>query len=74
MSKLALLAAVLFAGAALAQDLADTDGDGYFSVAELTAGYPELTMELFAVIDANGDGAVDPDELAAAREAGLLGS
>jgi cytochrome oxidase Cu insertion factor (SCO1/SenC/PrrC family) len=60
------------AGSALAQELADTDGNGTFSLEELTAAYPDLTAETFALIDANGDGVVDQDELTAAQEAGTL--
>ena len=67
------IAALGFAGAAIAQDVADTDGDGVYSMEELMAEYPEITDEVFALIDANADGAVDADELAAAQEAGTLG-
>jgi Ca2+-binding EF-hand superfamily protein len=60
------------AGMAVAQEVADTDGDGVYSMEELMAAYPSLTPETFALIDANGDGAVDSDELTAAQEAGTL--
>mgnify|MGYP005853533567 FL=1 len=60
------------AGMAVAQEVADTDGDGVYSMEELMAAYPSLTPETFALIDANGDGTVDADELTAAQEAGTL--
>lgn len=50
----------------------DTDGNGTYSMEELQAAYPDLTAEVFTSIDANADGAVDADELAAAQEAGTL--
>ena len=70
---LALGATVAFAAAANAETVVtDTDGNGTYSIEELTAAYPDMTPELFAEIDANADGAVDADELAAAREAGKI--
>lgn len=60
------------AGMALAQEVADTDRDGVYSMEELMEAYPSLTPEIFALIDANGDGTVDSDELTAAQEAGTL--
>lgn len=52
--------------------VSDTDGNGTYSIEELRAAYPDLTDEVFASVDANGDGQVDADELAAAQEAGVL--
>lgn len=73
MKKYVIAIAVLgFAGAAIAQDVADVDGDGAYSMEELVAAYPDLTAETYAVIDANADGVVDADELMAAQEAGTL--
>src|SRR5690606_32415707 len=52
------------AGAAQAQTVVtDTDGNGSFSIEELTAAYPDMTPALFAQVDVNGDGSVDADEL-----------
>jgi hypothetical protein len=73
MKKFALaLAALGFAGTAIAQDVADADGDGVYSMEELLATYPAMTADDFALVDANGDGAVDAEELTAAQDAGLL--
>lgn len=70
---LALGAIAAFAAAANAQTVVtDTDGNGTYSVEELTAAYPDMTAELFTTIDANADGAVDADELMAAQEAGTI--
>ncbi|MBC7143391.1 MAG: EF-hand domain-containing protein [Rhodobacteraceae bacterium] len=70
---LALGAVAAFAAAANAQTVVtDTDGNGTYSVEELTAAYPDMTAELFTTIDANADGAVDADELMAAQEAGTI--
>ncbi|AZQ67563.1 EF-hand domain-containing protein [Silicimonas algicola] len=69
-----LAAALLGLGAtaATAADVTDTDGDGMYSMEEIQAAYPDLTEEVFATIDANADGMVDADELAAAETAGTL--
>lgn len=66
--------ALIPAGAALAQGVADldSDGDGVLSLAELQAAYPVLTEDGFASIDANADGVVDDAELTAAVEGGAL--
>ena len=69
-----ILAALLGLGApaATAAEVEDADGDGVYSMEELMVAYPSLTEELFGTIDGNGDGAVDPEELAAAVDAGVL--
>ena len=76
LNKLKLMLAVLIsmgATAVAAQTMVeDTDGDGMYSMEELLAVFPALTEERYLEVDANADGAVDPDELAAAQEAGLL--
>lgn len=66
------IATLGFAGTALAQELVDADGNGSYSVEELTATYPDLTAETYAAIDANSDGVVDMEELTLAQESGLL--
>ncbi len=70
-----ILAALLGLGAtaAVAETMAeDANGDGVYSMEELVVTYPNLTEEIFGTIDGNGDGTIDPDELAAAEEAGVL--
>ncbi len=68
------LIAALFAGTAAfaAEDTVDTNADGVLSVEELVAAYPDLTDEVLAAMDANGDGTIDLAEHAAALEAGLV--
>ncbi|MEL6689255.1 MAG: hypothetical protein AAFP28_02955 [Pseudomonadota bacterium] len=53
---------------------ADTDAnaDGLLSFEEMQAAMPELTEELFLLIDRTEDGLIDADELAQAEEAALL--
>jgi EF hand len=70
----ALAFALSLAGlAANAQTVvSDTDGNGVYSIEELTAAYPDMTADLFGQIDVDGSGAVDADELQAARENGLI--
>ena len=43
-----------------------------YSMDEVKVAYPDLTEEVFGTLDANGDGALDADELAAGVDAGLL--
>ena len=68
-----LIAALLGATATAAfAQVEDTDGNGTYSIEEIQAAYPDVTEDTFAIVDVNGDGAVDADELAAAENAGLL--
>lgn len=63
----------LGATAAMAETaVEDANGDGVFTMDELVVAFPTLTEDTFVIIDGNGDGAVDPEELAAADAAGLL--
>ena len=75
-SVLALALALTFGLTAFAANaqtvVSDTDGNGTYSVEELTAAYPDMTGDLFAQIDVDGSGQVDADELQAARENGLI--
>ncbi|WP_373356656.1 EF-hand domain-containing protein [Pseudoroseicyclus sp. CXY001] len=50
----------------------DTDADGWVSMAELAAVYPETGEEVFSAADANADGYLDAEELEAAVAAGLF--
>lgn len=71
-----LLAPVAFASAAIAQtalpEVADTDGNGSWSLVELQAVWTDLTEDGFKGIDTNADGAVDTAELQAALDSGAI--
>ena len=76
MTKAALAFATISAlavGAAQAQTVVtDTDGNGLFSMEELIVAFPELTPEVFTAADADADGSLSADELAAAQTAGTI--
>lgn len=55
-----------------AQEAMDADGDGLLSYAEMLVAIPDLTEDTFVTMDVNEDGAIDAEELAAGREAGLI--
>jgi len=66
-------AALLFATPLAAQDAAiDVNADGMYSFPELQAVMPDMTEDTFTTLDANGDGLLDADEIAAGTGAGLL--
>ncbi len=71
-----LLAPLAFASAAFAQtalpEVADTDGNGTWSLVELQAVWTDMTEETFAAVDANADGAVDTVELQAAVDNAVI--
>jgi hypothetical protein len=50
----------------------DTDGDGMVSMSEFEMVFPDMEAGTFASLDANGDGMLDAEEVASAREAGVL--
>lgn len=71
----AMLAPAILASAALAADVPvveDADASGTWSITELQAVWTELTEDGFKTVDTNADGAVDPAELQAAWDAGVL--
>ena len=77
MKRFALaLAPLALATAALAQtalpEVADTDGNGTWSLVELQAVWTDMTEEGFAAVDANTDGEVDTTELQAALDNAVL--
>lgn len=41
----------------------DSDRNGYYSMAEMMAGFPGMTEDQFRMMDANGDGQIDAPEL-----------
>ena len=70
---LASTAATFLAAPAFAQDASiDLDADGMYSYPELLAVLPELSEDDYVVMDVNGDGLLDAEEITAATEAGLL--
>jgi hypothetical protein len=69
---LGLAAIPAFAQDAAAPEIADTDGNGTWSMDELVVAYPDLTAETFTALDVNVDGAVDQAELAAGIADGAL--
>ena len=72
LTRLSILAAAI-ASPLAAQDAAiDTDQDGMYSYPEVVAVMPEMTEDAFTILDTNGDGLLDADEIAAATEAGVL--
>lgn len=50
----------------------DADGDGMVTYTELLMVMPEVTEAEFSALDANSDGMLDSEELAAAEQAGLI--
>jgi hypothetical protein len=77
MKRIALvLAPFAFATAVAAQatlpEVADTDGNGTWSLVELQAVWTDMTEEGFAAIDTNVDGAVDTTELQAALDNAVI--
>lgn len=59
-------------GLALAATAMDTNGDGMVSMEEFQSAMPEADMALFDELDADGDGLLSEDEVAAGQDAGLL--
>jgi Ca2+-binding EF-hand superfamily protein len=49
--------------------VADTDGNGAYSMEELLVAFPTLTEAAFKAADANADGAISAEELTAAEAA-----
>ena len=77
MKRIALiLAPFALATVAVAQtalpEVADTDGNGTWSLVELQAVWTDLTEDGFTAIDTNADGAVDTAELQAAVDGGVI--
>jgi hypothetical protein len=77
MKRFALvLAPLAFATVAAAQtampEVADTDGNGTWSLVELQAVWTDMTEEGFTAIDTNVDGAVDATELQAALDNAVI--
>ncbi len=73
---LALTVSALAATAAVAEDaapvVADADGNGTFSLAEVQATYAKVTEEAFKAADADASGELSADELKAAVDSGAF--
>ncbi|MCO4848393.1 MAG: hypothetical protein KC448_10530 [Yoonia sp.] len=70
---LLLLPLCLLALPAVAQDAAiDANGDGNYSFPELQVVMPDVTVDEFTMLDSNGDGLLDADEIAVGIEVELL--
>lgn len=59
---------------ALAENAMDTDGDGQVTMPEFEAAHPDAEAGTFSILDANADGVLSEEELAAAQEAVVLPS
>lgn len=70
--RTALVLAALLPAAAFAQDALDTNADGLVSLDEVQAVYPDVDSVTFMDADTDGDALLNAEELAAAREAGLI--
>jgi EF hand len=73
MKKFALALAAVSAFSAVSANaeivVADTDGNGAFSMEELMVSFPGLTEDAFKAADLDADGAISADELTAAEAA-----
>jgi len=50
----------------------DTNGDGFLTLDEVNAAFPDIKAEEFSAMDVNADGVLDTSEVAAAQDAGLM--
>lgn len=58
---------------AIAEDvMIDVNKDGMYSFPEVQAAMPTMSPEDFTMMDTNGDGLLDADEIAVGVEAGML--
>ena len=67
----AAVAVAMIASANTAAEL-DANQDGYLTLDELQAAYPDMTGDQFTLLDLDANGALDAEEVAAATEAGML--
>ncbi|WP_306151459.1 EF-hand domain-containing protein [Roseovarius sp. MMSF_3281] len=66
--------ALTLPAAALAENAMDADGDGMVTMTEFQEAMPDAEAGTFSQADTDGDGALNADEVAAAKEAGVLPS
>ncbi len=69
---MALVAVGATTSFAMAKEMSEMDvnADGVLSVEEFAAGHSDVDPAIFAAIDANEDGLIDPAEYAAATDEG----
>ncbi len=72
LKRLTILVGLALPAAAMAQSIMDANQDGFVSLDELQAVMPEFSSDSFVSIDLDGDALLSADEIAAAREAGVL--
>ena len=73
--KTVLLSTIIIAGltaTSFAAAQVDTNGDGFLTLDEVNAAFPEIKAEEFSAMDVNADGVLDNGEVAAAQDAGLM--
>jgi hypothetical protein len=63
-----VLPTALFAG----DTALDADGDGAVTMSEFNEAMPEAGVAVFAEIDADANGILDAEEIATARDVGML--
>lgn len=69
---LATLTLVAGTGFALAATQIDSNEDGQITMEELVAVYDQVSTDTFSQADADDNGTLSAEELAAAQEAGLI--
>ena len=67
-----VLAVILPAAALAGGENLDADGDGSVSMTEFTEAMPDAGASVFAEIDADADGVLSEEEVATARDVGIL--
>ena len=67
-----VLAVALPAAALAGGEKLDADGDGSVSMTEFNEAMPDAGASVFAEIDADADGVLSEEEIAAARDIGVL--
>ena len=71
-AALALMTLPAFAQDMEADMALDTDGDGFLSLAEVQAEYPDVSEDDFGQADADEDGLLSAEEVETAKADGLI--
>ncbi|MGP6088349.1 hypothetical protein [Antarctobacter jejuensis] len=61
-----------FAQEAQTGPVLDADADGFVTIEEVQAVYPEVSEDVYSAADKDADGMLNADEVAMARAEGLL--